>query len=187
MAAARKSKSPMNQPRYRINLTLKALTIPSEADLNRTFVSGAVREARPYLAGISRRKRSSASGVARHRVRPGAAPWRRCANCSGSRQRMHCKDSAGVALRWDECCEHRGVNGGERSQRPDRSRNPFVSPARRAFASRTVHAAPTTRTVSGGPDTQSDNGSRPSETTSTVMSPSAVGASDARSAHATNS
>ena len=70
MAAARKSKSPINQPRYRINLTLKALTIPSEADPNRTLVSGAVREGRPYLAGISGRRRASASSVARRRVRP---------------------------------------------------------------------------------------------------------------------
>ena len=187
MAAARKSKSPINQPRYRINLTLKALTIPSEADPNRTFVSGAVQDARPSLASVSRRRRPSASGVAGHRVRHGAAPWRRCANCSWSRQRIHWKGGAGVASRWDDCCGPREVNGGERSQRTGRSRSPIVSPTRRAFTSRTAHAAPTTRTVSDGPDTQSDNGSRPSATASTVMSPSAVGAFDARSAHATNS
>jgi hypothetical protein len=100
---------------------------------------------------------------------------------------MHWKDGAGVASRWDDCCGPRGVNGRERSQRTGRSRNPIAAPTRRAFTSRTDHAVPTTRTVSGGPDTQSDNGSRPSATASTVMSPSAVGAFDARSAHATNS
>jgi Kef-type K+ transport system membrane component KefB len=68
-------------------LALLLVTFPPETVPSRILVSGAFQEVRPCQASVSRRRRSSTSCVRRTSSSPGAARWRRCANCLGSRTR----------------------------------------------------------------------------------------------------